>query len=425
MKEEFLHFIWLNKLYDPDKLVTAGGKRVAVIHPGYPNTNEGPDFQEARIKIDGMLWAGNVEIHIHASDWFQHGHFHDPLYDSVILHVVAYYDNPVTRSNGEIIPAVILSFDPSLLENFDILMKKRTWVSCQDDIHRIDPFIIKHWLGNLVIERIEQHTTEIQKELGETHNNWEEVLYRFLARGFGLKVNAQPFHRMARSLPLKYIAKHKNNLIQVEALLFGQAGMLDTDLFGDEYYETLKKEYHFLQQKFSLQPIAGSTWRQMRMRPSAFPSIRIAEFARFIHQHEHVFSQLMEKPDLPELENLFKITLSGYWDTHYVFNRSSKKQRKAFGKQAFQTLLINVITPFYFIHGTITGQEAFKEKALDILEILPAERNQIIRHWEETGIHADNAFYSQALLQLKKEYCNPGRCLKCRIGMKILGGKKS
>ena len=420
MKEAFLHFIWQHGLYDHEKLITAGGEPVEVLSPGHLNRDEGPDFLEARIRIGGMLWAGNIEIHKQASDWFQHGHFHDPMYDSVILHVVINNDNPVTRSNGETIPAVELTFDPAILKNYESLSKKRTWVACQDMIHRIDPFVIKHWLGSLLIERLEQHTKVIQKELDETGNNWEEVLYRFLARGFGLRVNAQPFYLTARSLPLKYLAKHRDNLMQVKALLFGQAGMLDTDLFGDDYYESLKKEYHYLQKKFSLQPIAGHSWKQMRMRPSSFPAIRIAEFARFVYQHEHVFSVVMQNPSLPKLESLFNITLDGYWTTHYIFNKPSKKQTKTFGKQAFQTLLINVILPFYFIHGNLTGKEEYKEQALDILEKLPAEKNRIIRRWEETGIHAGNAFYSQALLQLKNSYCNPGRCLECRIGMKII-----
>jgi len=420
LKETLLHFIWHQRLYDPEKLITAEGEPVKVLSPGRPNRDEGPDFLEAKIRIGNMLWAGNVEIHKKASDWFRHGHFHDPLYDSVILHVVAQNDNPVTRSNGETIPVTELSFDPALQDNYEILMNKRSWIACSNYLHRIDPFVIKHWLGRLVIERLEKNTAEIQKELEETGNNWEEVLYRFLARGFGLKVNTRPFYLTARSLPLKYLAKHRDNLMQVEAMLFGQAGLLDTNLFGDKYYEALKKEYHYLQKKFSLTPVAGSCWRQMRMRPSSFPTIRIAEFARFIHQHEHVFSRAMQKPSLTGLESLFNITLDGYWDTHYLFNKSAKKQKKSFGKQAFQTLLINVIIPFYFIYGKITGNDEFREKALDILEKLPAEKNRIIRLWEETGIHADNAFYSQALLQLKNAYCNPGRCLECRIGMKIM-----
>ncbi len=419
-KEELLHFIWQQKLYDTGKMFTAGGEPLEVISPGQPNKDEGPDFLEARVRIGDMLWAGNVEIHKKASDWFRHGHLHDPLYDSVILHVVLENDNPVTRSNGEVIPAFELSFDPALQEKYESLMKKHSWVACRDDLHRIDPFVVKHWLGSLVIERLEQHTAGIRQELEETGNDWEEVLYRFLARGFGLKVNARPFYLTARSLPLKYLAKHRDNLMQVEAMLFGQAGLLDDSLFGDDYYESLKKEYHYLQKKFSLTPVAGPYWRQMRMRPSAFPAIRIAQFARFIHRHEHVFSRVMHNPTLPQLESLFNITLDGYWDTHYLFNKPSKKQKKSFGKQAFRTLMINVIIPFYFIHGKITGNDELREKALDLLEKMPAEKNRIIRLWEETGIHAGNAFYSQALLQLKNSYCNPGRCLECRIGMKVM-----
>ncbi len=405
-------------------MFTPGGERVEVLSPGHPNLHDGPDFLEAQVKIDGVLWAGHVEIHLRSSDWYGHGHYHDPRYDQVVLHVVAEHDDEVRRSNGERVPEVVLQWDPSLWFNYEALQRRRAWVACSRDLHRLDPFHIKHWLGRVVVERLEQHATAIRTDLEETSNDWEEVLYRHLARGFGLHANARPFYLTARSLPLRVIAHHRDNLLQVEALLFGQAGLLDTEIFGDEHYETLKKEYHYLQKKFSLRPIEGHLWRQMRMRPSAFPAVRLAEFARFIHQQENVFSRILHTPELKELEPLFRITAEGYWEEHYVFNKLSKKQKKSFGKQAFHLLLINIVVPFYFIYGVINGLEEYRERALEILEALLPERNAIIRKWEEAGIRAESAFYSQALIRLKNDYCNKGRCLECGIGKRIITGKK-
>jgi hypothetical protein len=425
VREEFLHFVWQQKLFPAGALTTTAGEKVEVLHPGLPNDHDGPDFLEAQVKIGGVLWVGHVEIHLRSSDWYAHGHYHDPRYDQVVLHVVAQQDDEVRRSNGETVPEVVLRWDPALLRNYEVLLRQRAWVPCSRDLHRVDPFVVKHWLGRVVVERLEQHAAAIRDDLEETSGDWEEVLYRHLARGFGLQANARPFYLTARSLPLKWLARHRDQLPQVEALLFGQAGLLDTEIFGDDYYERLKKEYHYLRQKFSLTPIEGHLWRQMRMRPSAFPAIRLAEFARFIHQQENVFSRIIRTPDLKQLEPLFRITLGGYWEDHYLFNKPSRKQKKSFGKQAFHLLLINIVVPFYFIYGVVNDRQEYRERALEILEALPPEKNAVIRRWETTGIRAESAFYSQALIRLKKDYCNKGRCLACGIGMKIITEKKS
>jgi len=420
INEFFLHFLWKERLYDPESLVTDNNQMVEIINPGTENKDAGPDFMDARIRIGGTLWAGNVEIHLRASDWMAHGHYKDPLYDSVILHVVGENDQTIFSAGGDALPVMTLIYDQKLEENYLSLKKNREWVACRPYLHRFDPFRIRMFLGQLVVERLEKYTSEIEAEMQRTKNDWEEVLYRFLARGFGLRVNAHPFLLLARSLPLSYLAKHRDNLRLVEALFFGQAGWLQSELFGDPYYEALKKDYHFVQQKFSLQPLPTHIWRFLRLRPSNFPTVRLAQFARLIHENEHLYSRIMEARDLNTLREIFKVAAGEYWETHYVFNKPAKSQKKTFGTQAFQTLLINVIIPLYFIYGKRTGSDEFREKALDLLEQLPPEKNQIIRKWAEAGIGADSAFYSQALVQLKNEYCNPGRCLECRIGRKLI-----
>lgn len=420
ISESFLHFLWREKLYHASCLITDDGRKIEVLNPGMPNNDAGPDFVDARIRIGDVFWAGNVEIHLRASDWMEHGHFEDPAYDNVILHVVGDNDQQVFLGTGDILPAVELSWDKKLEENYSMLLNSRSWVACQPYLHRLDPFRIKFFLGNVVVERLERFTAEIEEEMLRTHNNWEEVFYRFLARGFGIRVNAQPFLLLARSLPLSYVAKHRDNLPLLEAMFFGQAGWLQEDLFGDTYYESLKKDYAFLRQKFSLQPLPAHIWKLMRMRPSAFPTIRLAQFIRLLHQRIHLFSDVMNATKVDDLRKIFDLKAEGYWETHYFFNKPAKKQVKTFGIQAFRTLLINVVIPFYFVYGKRIQKDELKEKAVDLLESLPPEKNRITRKWEESGIRAESAFYSQALVQLKNAYCNTGRCGECGIGKNLI-----
>ncbi len=420
MKEELLHFIWQHRLFRKEGLRTVDGESVEVLTPGRPNEHDGPDFLGAQVRIGGVVWAGAVEVHLRSSDWYAHGHYEDPRYEAVVLHVVTEHDEEVRRSNGTVVPEVVLTWDETLTGRFEALMQSRSWVACAGDLHRLDPFVVRHALGRILVERLEYHAARILSDLEETSRDWEEVLYRHLARGFGLKANAQPFYLTARSLPLRYLARHRDNLLQVEALLFGQAGMLEERIFGDEYYERLKIEYRHLRKKFSLEPVAEHMWQRMRMRPSAFPAVRLAEFARFVHREENIFSHIIANPRLKELEPLFHVTADGYWEEHFDLNKPSKKQRKSFGKEAFYLVLINIVIPFYFIYGRINDLPAYRERALEMLEELPAERNAVVRRWAEAGITADNAFYSQALIHLKNEYCNRRRCLECPLGQRLL-----
>lgn len=418
--EAFLHFVWKEQLFQKSGLCTIQGQKIEILDPGVHNQDEGPDFFNARIRIDGVLWFGNVEIHVRASEWIKHGHYSDPLYENVILHVVAEPDEDVTRLNGKPLPALVLQWDKMLEQNYRKLITSGSWVACQPYLHKLDPFRIKVILGRLVVERLERFVSGIDEELHRTKNNWEETFYRLLGWGYGLKINAQPFLLLARSLPLSYVLKHKNNSFQLEALFFGQAGWLEDRLFGDDYFDRLKKEYAFLRNKFSLQPLPVHLWRFMRMRPSTFPTIRLAQFVNLLHTREHLFSSVMMAENPEDLYSIFQVCASEYWDTHYLFNKPAKKQTKKMGIQAIRNLLINVVIPFYFVYGSRTEKNELKDKALNLLESLPPEQNAIIRKWASIGIRADNAFYSQALLQLKNEYCNPGRCSDCTIGKNLI-----
>lgn len=418
--EAFLHFVWKEQLFQKSGLCTIQGQKIEILDPGVHNQDEGPDFFNARIRIDGVLWFGNVEIHVRASEWIKHGHYSDPLYENVILHVVAEPDEDVTRLDGKPLPALVLQWDKMLEQNYRKLITSGSWVACQPYLHKLDPFRIKVILGRLVVERLERFVSGIDEELHRTKNNWEETFYRLLGWGYGLKINAQPFLLLARSLPLSYVLKHKNNSFQLEALFFGQAGWLEDRLFGDDYFDRLKKEYAFLRNKFSLQPLPVHLWRFMRMRPSTFPTIRLAQFVNLLHTREHLFSSVMMAENPEDLYSIFQVCASEYWDTHYLFNKPAKKQTKKMGIQAIRNLLINVVIPFYFVYGSRTEKNELKDKALNLLESLPPEQNAIIRKWASIGIRADNAFYSQALLQLKNEYCNPGRCSDCTIGKNLI-----
>jgi hypothetical protein len=420
MKEEFLHYIWKYSLYNREHLCTDRDEAIEIIQPGEYNTNAGPDFINARIRIGKTLWAGNVEIHTISSDWDRHHHTSDKAYDNVILQVVSRHDQPVKRTNGEHIPTLTMEFDPKYYENYSRLLESRKWVPCENEIKKVEKFRLNYWLNTLLVERLENKAVRIFEILKQTGNSWEETFYIHLARNFGLKVNADPFEILARSLPLKYLARHKNNIIQLEAMLFGQAGFLNEAEPDDTYYNTLKKEYDFLRKKYLLKPLEKHLWKFLRLRPSNFPTIRIAQFSSLVLNSSHLFSRILECKTPEELMVMFSYRTSKYWDTHYTFGKSSKEKKKNLGKATVQTILINTVIPFLFVYGKARGSEELKDRALDFLYALPAESNAMISHWQDLGMTVDNAFYTQALLQLKNCYCDEQKCLFCQIGHSII-----
>ena len=420
MKEEFLHFVWKNKLFRKSSLITSGLENIKVIHPGITNNHSGPDFFNAQIKIAGIIWAGNVEIHLRSSDWKRHRHHLDQAYDNVILHVVLENDMEILGTDGRIIPTIEMKIDQKHYTKYNYLIHNQQWIACQDELRKVDSFRIKYWLGKVLVERLQEKTLAFKNLLDNNRNDWEESFYQGLAKSFGFKVNSLQFERLARSLPLKYLFQHKDNLLQIEALLFGQSGLLNTSLFGDDYYEKLKKEYNFFRKKFNLKPIEAHLWKFMRMRPLNFPTIRIAQFASLLYQSENMFSKVIDAKDLNELLELFHIELSPYWKDHYQFNKVSPAKDKNLGKDAQHSILINTVIPFLFMYGSVNGLEEYKNKAVAILESVPPEKNNIVRKWEQTGIKAEDAFFSQSLIQLKNKYCNKKRCLNCEIGNRII-----
>jgi hypothetical protein len=421
MKEDFLHHLWKFKLYNKHSLKTTDGETVEIIQAGQHNTDAGPDFFNAKVKVGETLWAGNVEIHLKSSDWKKHSHHLDGAYKNVILHVVHDHDEDISTLEGNKVSTLELKakFNPKLYKNYLQLVESREWIPCEKKIKTVDKLAIDTWLERLLIERLERKTETILQSLRLNKNSWEETFYHQLARNFGFQLNSLPFEMLAKSLPHSYLGKHKNNLLQVEALLFGQAGLLDKK-FKDEYPNQLKQEYDFLKKKFSLKPLDSSQWKFLRLRPSNFPTIRIAQFAQLIHRSVHLFAKILETEKTEDLKKLFEVSVSEYWLTHYVFDKVSARREKHLGETAMLIILVNTVVPFLFAYGKQRQSEIHEERALNFLQMLSAEKNSIISHWNALGISADDAGRTQALLQLKNEYCVQKKCLNCTIGNKIV-----
>ncbi len=418
MQEEFLHYLWKFRLFDSKNLKTVDGELIEILKPGEHNFDSGPDFFNAKIRIGKTLWAGNVEIHIRASDWEVHKHQHDKAYDNVILHVVHEADKKLLRKTGEIIPTLELKsrIPQNIYQMYVSFKGSKDRIPCGRQIKDIDPFTLNHWLARLLIERLERKSGPILESLKQNKNNWEETFYQFLARNFGLKVNSEPFEILARALPLSILAKHRNNLIQLEALLFGTAGLLEKEL-KDDYPRQLQKEFKFLKSKYKIKPMNGSLWKFMRLHPPNFPTIRISQFANLLHKSTHLFSKTLETKDLSAL---LASETSDYWLTHYRFDKVSPKRMKTLGSESIHNIMINTIAPIIFIYGKQKGEELFTDHTLDLLEKILPEKNSIISKWQELGVHAKNAGETQALIQLKNEYCTKKRCLECSVGARLL-----
>lgn len=424
MKEEFLHYLWKYSLYDADSLLDNDGKRITVIHPGEYNRDSGPDFFNSRLLIGDTVWAGNVEIHIRSSHFDLHGHQHDPAFNNVILHVVAENDRKVINERGEELLTSEIKFDQALYEKYLSLVNNPYIIACQDEFSKVDRIFVRHWLGALLIERLQEKSEMIIRILDDTGNDWDETFYRLLSRYFGFRVNTEPFEMLARALPFRILRKHADNRFQIEALLFGAAGMLEEGLFkdalSDEYYQSLIREFRILSSKYSLQPLHGWIWKFSRLRPANFPTVRISQLALMLSVSGGLFSRVLETPDAASLKKLFEVSASEYWDNHFVFGRKSRKSIKNTGSQATDILLINAVIPAIFVFGRSRDRQDICEKALDFLESVEAEDNKIISEWQKAGILAESAFDSQALIQLRNEYCKIRKCLSCRIGTKII-----
>ncbi|MBP1640772.1 MAG: hypothetical protein H6Q17_2355 [Bacteroidetes bacterium] len=419
MKEALLQYAWQHKLFYNNNLTTVNGNTLEIIDPGQLNTDAGPDFFNAKIKIGNTLWVGNVEVHVNSSDWENHHHTENKAYSTIILHVVANWNANIYRTNGEEIEQFVLPYYQDLEQRYDALLQQDAFVACADRLACVPRILLSGWKNALLTERLERKTNDIETLLANSQNDWEEAFYITLARNFGTGINSIPFELLAKSLPQVYLAKHKDNLFQLEAMLFGQSGLLN-DTSKDDYSQALKEEYDFLKRKYQLQPINHHLWKLLRLRPHNFPHIRIAQFASLTYNSTKLFSKVINAKSLAEMESLFQCNTSDYWQLHYTFNKLSASKNKPIGKSTVKVLLINTVIPFLFSYGKYKDDERMQEKALTLLEQIPSEQNSIIANWKQHNIAASSAFDSQALIHLKKNYCDTKKCLQCRIGHFVL-----
>lgn len=422
--EQLLYHIWKYGLYEGKELRTTSGERFEVIDAGIYNPNSGPDFFNAKIRSGHTVWAGNIEIHQYSSDWYQHQHHKDKTYDSVILNVVMRHDSEIYRTNGEKIDQFVMQISDRLLSDYAFLQDHSpSVIPCAFRLGEISEVILSDWKTSLGMERILNKSERVKLLVDRYAGNWEEAFYVLLARSFGTGINSEPFERLARSLPLSYLLKHIDSLLQTEAFLFGQAGFLEDEECRHPYYQLLQREYALLRAKFRLTPLPRSMWRFFRLRPASFPQVRIACLAALLHTYPRLFSTFITAGSLQELKKPFQISLHAFWENHYQFDSVSVEKNKGLGFQTVESILINTLIPVLFAYAGRTDQVVFEERAVDFLESLSPENNMYVRAWQSAGISVKNAFDSQAVIQLQKEYCDQKKCLYCRIGHQLLASE--
>ena len=419
--EKLMQYVWKHRLWRSEDMVTNTGKKVRVVDPGLLNTDAGPDFFNAKIEIDGHMWVGNVEMHYRATDWKRHHHNSDKAYDSVILHVVAKDDAPVRRTNGELIPQLVLEVSPQFNADYASLVGATIEVPCATKIKQVPHLTIVEWVEGLAFERLHGKVERIHQLLDSFNGSWEDVCYVTLARNFGFGINNDAFERLARRTPLRLLGKHSDSVLQIEALLFGQAGMLDAQKPGmDSYYNQLCTEYAFLSNKFQLTPMEKESWKLFRIRPQNFPYRRIAMLAQYIEGGFRMMNRILEAEGEKEMRALFEVELSGYWTKHYTFGKPNERATATLSRSSIDIILINTVAPLLYAYGELTGNYEMTDKAIKLLEDLRAESNSIVSHFVAYGIDCPDALTSQALVQLKREYCDARKCIYCKIGHHLL-----
>lgn len=419
--EKLMQYVWKHRLWRSEYMVTNTGKKVRVVDPGLLNTDAGPDFFNAKIEIDGHMWVGNVEMHYRATDWKRHHHDSDKAYDSVILHVVAKDDAPVRRTNGELIPQLVLEVSPQFNADYASLVGATIEVPCATKIKQVPHLTIVEWVESLAFERLHDKVERIHQLLDSFNGSWEDVCYVTLARNFGFGINNDAFERLARRTPLRLLGKHSDSVLQIEALLFGQAGMLDAQKPGmDSYYNQLCTEYAFLSNKFQLTPMEKESWKLFRIRPQNFPYRRIAMLAQFIEGGFRMMNRILEAEGEKEMRALFEVELSGYWTKHYTFGKPNERATATLSRSSTDIILINTVAPLLYAYGELTGNYEMTDKSIKLLEDLRAENNSIVSHFVAYGIDCPDALTSQALVQLKREYCDARKCIYCKIGHHLL-----
>ena len=420
MKEEFLHYLWKFKKFDTTNLTTSNGEQLTIENAGHYLQLAGPDFFNSQITIDNQKWAGNVEIHIKSSDWYAHHHERDSNYDSVILHVVWEHDSEIYRKNNTEIPVLVLKnlVSKETLNNYNSLIAPKSWIYCEKQLGLIDPFILLNWQERLFFERLERKSKPISELLESTKQDWEAVLFCMLAKNFGLNTNGESFLKAANSIPFSIIRKECNDLQNLESLIFGISGLLEIEK-EDVYYKNLKSNFAYLIHKYQLEPTYINPLQFFKHRPDNFPTIRLSQLANVYYQQQQLFSKIIEEDVVKKIYKIFNVAVSEYWETHYQFDKVSPKKKKALSKAFIDLLIINTIIPLQFAYAKSQGKEV-SENLISLLNQVLPENNAIIDKFASFGIKAKNAFESQALVQLKNEYCNKSRCLECVIGMELL-----
>ena len=434
--EALLQYCWKHRILPLGELRTTDGRLVEVINPGLHNHDAGPDFLNAVIKIDGVSLSGSVEVHIKSKDWYTHGHHNDRAYNNVILHVVETVNSEgAVTEDGVTLPEIIVPVPERVKQNWEELLNVDSYPPCYKVIPELKPLTVHSWMAALQTERLMQKTEAIDERLRMLNGDWEHAFFTTLARSLGFGSNSDALELWARNLPLNAIAHHRDDLFQVEAMFFGMAGMLNVaavrermklETAADEYFQRLSNEYEYLKHKFSLEEGAMRSypWQFMRMRPQNFPHIRIAQLARLYHERRISLSQLLEVTSVDDMRKMLRCGVSKYWEKHYTFGHESTPNSKQLSTSSINVLMINCTIPMIFAYGKQMGREDLCERAFDMLEQLKAEDNNITRMWKQVGLNVENAGDSQALIQLKKQYCDRKDCLRCRIGFEYLRIKR-
>lgn len=421
--EQLLHYVWKHRLYLLGPLQTTGGRPVEIIDPGLQNSDAGPDFFNAKLRIDGVMWVGNVEIHQRASQWFQHGHHLDDNYNNVILHVVEEDDAQATCHNGNVVPQMVLHCPEEVSRRYDVLRQKDLYPACFSINGKLPKLKIHSWMSALQIERLQQKAELMGERLTRFSQDWERVLFVTISRNMGFGLNGDVFEEWASRLDYYGIRHHRDNPLQVEAAFMGMAGLLE-ETIDDTYYRQLQAEFRFLQHKFGFkEPLAASRWKLLRLHPGNFPYLRLSQLADLYCKEESLLSHVLEITTLDGIRKLLDLKASKYWETHYLFGKESAQSEKSLGLKSRDLIIINSIVPFLFAYGRHKSQPLLCQRALDFLNALKPENNYITRLWERFGIRAENAADSQALVQLQKQYCDRRDCLRCRFGYEYLKGR--
>lgn len=420
INEKFLHFLWKNQHLTGITYYTENDTQIDVIDPGIHNHDAGPDFLNARIKIDNTLWAGNVELHINASDWIKHKHHKDELYDTVILHVVYFNDCEILRHNNEKIPVAILRFPSLHWKNYEKLQKNEQWIPCEKNLRSIKGIYVNQWKTSLIVEKLQSKMNYQENHFQDLKTDWNALLLRNIFRAFGVPVNTTPFEMLSMLIPFSTILRYKTNIFSIEALLFGSAGMLDLHFPQDKYSESLQMEYKRISREVKNGYVPVHLWKYLRMRPAAFPSIRIALLAALICQRMPTIDFLREFPSTSKLIQEFGVQASDYWIRHYQFGKTSTIKIKKTGIHFSESIIINAIVPFVFFYGKKQNKADFIDYSLHLLEKISAEKNKICTKWSLNGLKIESALESQSLLFLYEHYCKQKRCLDCQFGNKII-----